>query len=97
MKLLVVEDDRLMQESIADYFGSKEWDVTVCDYGEDALELIQTIHYHLILPDVMLPGMNGFAVCRRIREISDIPVIFLTAGYRRRINSMAMPWGRMTM
>ncbi|MGN0204213.1 MAG: response regulator transcription factor [Coprococcus sp.] len=79
MNLLVVEDDKLMQEVIADYFGSKEWTVSVCDNGEDALELIKTNTCHLILLDVMLPGMNGFSVCRRIREISDVPVIFLTA------------------
>ncbi len=79
MNLLVVEDDKLIQEVIADYFGSKEWTVSVCDNGEDALELIKTNTCHLILLDVMLPGMNGFSVCRRIREISDVPVIFLTA------------------
>lgn len=78
-KLLVVEDDSLMQEAVADYFTGKGWKVQTADNGEDALELLEHHTFHLVLLDVMMPGMNGFTVCRRIREHSDVPVIFLTA------------------
>ncbi|EET61630.1 response regulator receiver domain protein [Marvinbryantia formatexigens DSM 14469] len=78
-KLLVVEDDRRLQEIISDYFESKGWQVRVTDDGEEVLEKIQTNSYQLILLDVMLPGENGFTICRKIREISDVPVIFITA------------------
>lgn len=79
LKLLIVEDDHLMQEVISDYFSSKGWQVKTADHGAQALEALQTESFHLILLDVMMPGMNGFTVCRKIREQSDVPVIFITA------------------
>lgn len=78
-RLLVVEDDRHLQEVIADYFGSKDWEVELVDDGEEVTERLRVKRYQLVLLDVMLPGMNGFSICRKIREISDIPVIFITA------------------
>lgn len=78
-KLLIVEDDRLMQEAITDYFVSKSWHVRSVATGTKALELLAQDSFHLILLDVMMPGMNGFTVCRKIREHSDIPIIFITA------------------
>lgn len=90
--MLVVEDDRLMQEVIADYFGSKDWQVTRVDNGEDALELIKTNLYQLILLDVMLPGLNGFAVCRRIRKSVIFRLFSLQRECRKKINSTGMPW-----
>ena len=79
MHLLIVEDDRALRETIADYFGSKGWQITEAANGEEALETIRTAAFQLILLDVMLPKLNGFTVCRRIREDSDVPVIFITA------------------
>lgn len=78
-RLLIVEDDHLMQEAIADYFISKGWHVQTADHGEDALELICRNSFHLVLLDVMMPGMDGFTVCRKIRKNSDMPIIFITA------------------
>ena len=77
--LLIVEDDRALRETIADYFGSKGWQITEAANGEEALETIRTAAFQLILLDVTLPKLNGFTVCRRIREDSDVPVIFITA------------------
>lgn len=79
MNLLIVEDDHALRETIADYFGSKGWQITEAANGEKALELIDTAVFQLILLDVMLPKLNGFSVCRKIREDSDVPVIFITA------------------
>ena len=78
-KLLIVEDDCLLAEAAADYFTGKGWRVETAEDGVKALELLRRKSYHLILLDVMLPGMDGFAVCRKIRKYSDIPVIFITA------------------
>lgn len=78
-RLLIVEDDRLMAEAAADYFTGKGWRVDRCGQGEAALEILERKSFHLILLDVMLPGMDGFALCRRIRRDSDVPVIFITA------------------
>lgn len=79
LKLLIVEDDRSLRESIADYFGSKDWKIEEAANGEEALQKTEEITFQLILLDVMLPKLNGFTVCRRIRENSDVPVIFITA------------------
>ena len=79
MHVLIVEDDRALRETIADYFGSKGWQITEAANGEEALETIRTAAFQLILLDVTLPKLNGFTVCRRIREDSDVPVLFITA------------------
>ena len=78
-KILLVEDDPLVQEAVMDYFISKGWRVQAADNGDDALELLALGSFHLILLDVMMPGMNGFTVCRKVRETSDIHIIFITA------------------
>lgn len=78
-RLLVVEDDPLMQEAVTDYFTGKGWDVKTAYHGEEALELLSRDNFHLILLDVMMPGMNGFTVCRKIRRNSGVPIIFITA------------------
>ena len=72
-RLLVVEDDLRLQEIILDYFGSKGWTAEAVENGGEALERIAQGSWQMILLDVMLPGMNGFTICRKIREISDVP------------------------
>ena len=79
LKILVVEDDALLAEAVSDYFGSKEWDVTIASDGDMALELFVEESYQFILLDIMLPKQNGFSVCRKIREMSDVPIFFITA------------------
>lgn len=78
-RLLIIEDDFLMAEATADYFTGKGWDVKTKEDGISALELLQRQSFHLVLLDVMMPEMDGFAVCREIRRNSDVPVIFITA------------------
>ena len=81
--LLLAEDDALLREAVTDYFGSKGWTTDTASNGVEALEKAKKGEYHLILLDVMMPGPDGFGVCRRIRSgkagPADIPVIFITA------------------
>ena len=79
MKLLIVEDDALMAEAVSDYFTAKGWEVSVRENGILALELLAQESFHLLLLDVVMPEMDGFALCRSIRESSDVPIIFITA------------------
>ena len=79
LNLLIVEDDVLLAEAIGDYFSSKGWKTDVVMDGMQALDWFEQGNYQLILLDVMLPGKNGFEVCRRIREISDVAIFFITA------------------
>lgn len=79
LRLLIVEDDRLLAEAVSDYFENKGWDTVTAYDGETALETAGEESFQMILLDVMLPGMDGFAVCRRLRETSDVPIFFITA------------------
>lgn len=78
-KILIVEDDMLLAEAIQDYFTSKEWQVAHAKDGEEAFDMFEEENYQLILLDIMLPKQNGFTVCRQIREVSDVPLFFITA------------------
>lgn len=78
-RLLIVEDDCLIAEAAADYFASKGWLVKTEENGIRALERLKRESFHLILLDVMLPFMDGFSLCKKIRQDSDVPVIFITA------------------
>ena len=79
LNLLVVEDDLLLAEAVNDYFTGKGWRVLEAHDGETALEMAEQDTWQIVLLDVMLPGKDGFEVCRRLREISDVPVFFITA------------------
>lgn len=78
-RLLIVEDDCLMAEAAADYFMSKGWEVQREENGIQALETLETKSFHLILLDVMMPKMDGWEVCKAIRQYSQTPIIMLTA------------------
>ena len=79
LRLLIVEDDRLIAEAAADYFTGKGWRVETTEDGVQALEMLEVQSFHLVLLDVMLPNRDGFAVCRQIRKSCDVPIIFITA------------------
>ena len=79
LKLLIVEDDRLLAEAVSDYFTGKGWKTDVVYDGETAVETAERKSYQMILLDVMLPGRDGFSVCRKIREMTGTPVFFITA------------------
>src|SRR5512142_2140559 len=80
-RLLVVEDDIDIGNMLKIYFGGMEYDVDVAVRGSDALEKTKHQMPHLIVLDIMLPDIDGYEVCRNLRQnmrTSHIPVIFLT-------------------
>jgi len=79
LKLLIVEDDKILGQLIRDYFARKGWETVVTADGEQAMEVFEEESFQLILLDVMLPKQDGFFVCRKIREQSDVPIFFITA------------------
>lgn len=79
LKVLVVEDEARIARLIRANLAVSGYVVTLCQNGEEALELVDRIDPDLILLDVMLPGMDGFSVCKRIREFSQVPIIMVTA------------------
>lgn len=78
-KVLIVEDEELMREVIKDYFEDGGFEVTECGDGLEALELADDYDYDIILLDIMIPGVDGFSVCRRLRKTKDVPIIMITA------------------
>ena len=78
-KLLIVEDDPMLGKLISHYFKKRDWDTVIASDGEIALEKFETESFHLILLDVMLPKQDGFTICRKIRQTSNIPIFFITA------------------
>lgn len=81
-RILLVEDDDQIREVITDYFCAKSSgniDMTVASDGDAGLDLIMNDDFDLIMLDVMLPGIDGFTLCRRIRSKKDVPLLFLTA------------------
>ena len=81
MRLLVVEDNRDILANLADYLALKGYAVDCAQDGLTGLHLAATNRYDLIVLDVMLPGMDGYTLCRHLREGEgrDTPVIMLTA------------------
>lgn len=82
-RVLLVEDDSQIREVVGDYF--KRRDKITLDLAEDGnagLSKVLNEKYDLILLDIMMPGLDGFELCKIIRKRSDIPVVFLTGKVR---------------
>ena len=78
-KILIVDDDKNISELLRLYLDKEGYE-TVCAFdGEEALAVFNEEHPNLILLDIMLPKIDGRQVCREIREVSDTPIIMLTA------------------
>lgn len=79
MKILLAEDHDNLREIIEDYLVVHGYVVESFDNGEDAYYSFLTESYDLVLLDVMMPKMDGFTLCKKIREKEEIPIIFITA------------------
>ena len=78
-KILIVDDDPSISELISLYLNKERYDTKCVEDGEEALKAFESYKPDLILLDLMLPGMDGYQVCREIRSKSDTPVIMLSA------------------
>ncbi len=77
--ILVVEDDTTLRETLEYNLSRQEYNVRAVGDGLTALETARKIHPDLVLLDLMLPGMDGFEVCRILRQEMNIPILILTA------------------
>jgi Response regulators consisting of a CheY-like receiver domain and a winged-helix DNA-binding domain len=77
--ILIVEDEPILREIMKDYFENEGYAVLEAADGKEALALFQAHDVHLIILDIMLPELDGWSVCQRIRKISRVPIIMLTA------------------
>ena len=78
-KVLIVEDDILIAEIERDYLEAEQFETTICQNGQEGLRRALEEDYDLVILDVMLPGINGFAICREIRREKDVAIIMVTA------------------
>jgi len=78
-RILVVDDEPSITEFVSYNLKKEGYDVSVAENGDEALELAAAKPFDLVVLDVMLPGMDGYEVCRRLRATSSVPVLFLSA------------------
>lgn len=78
-KILIVDDDNNIAELIALYLTKECFETKIVNDGEEALKKFASFHPDLIILDLMLPGIDGYQVCREIRHTSDVPIIMLSA------------------
>ncbi len=78
-KILIVDDDNNIAELVSLYLTKECFDTKIANDGEEALSTFASYQPNLILLDLMLPGIDGNEVCRRIRKTSDVPIIMLSA------------------
>lgn len=78
-KILIIEDDADIAAIEQDYLELSGYEVSVCHNGTDGLSAALNEDFDLLLLDIMLPGTDGLAICRRVRENKDIPILMVTA------------------
>ena len=79
MRLLVVDDEEDMREVIVEYAKYENYEVVEAENGFDAIELVKTNDFDLIVMDIMMPKIDGFTTVKEIKKIKDIPIIMLSA------------------
>jgi DNA-binding response OmpR family regulator len=78
-KILLIEDDVSIAELQRDYLEINHFNVNIQHTGDAGLQLALQNHYDLIILDIMLPGVNGFEICKQIRAVKNIPILFVSA------------------
>lgn len=78
-KILVVEDDSSIQELLVEFLSSQGYSVDFSSDGVDGIQKFKKGEYDLVILDIMMPNLDGYGVCKMIRQTSKVPIIFLTA------------------
>lgn len=79
LDILIVEDNPEIAQLLCDFLRAEDYTVSVADSGEKALSLYERYGAKLLVLDVMLPGLDGFAVCAKVRERSNTPILIVSA------------------
>lgn len=78
-KVILIEDEVKLARFVELELRYEGYDVTVCHDGREGLQMVTDGNYYMILLDLMLPGLTGIEICRRVRKFSNVPIIMLTA------------------
>ena len=79
MDILIVEDNKELADLLCDFLRRENYTVSAAESGEKALSLYERYGARLIVLDIMLPGRDGFGVCKKIREESNVPILIVSA------------------
>ena len=80
IKILVADDDAVFRELVCDILHKESWECIQAGNGQEALDLFFAVKgIDLVIMDVMMPKMDGFTLCKKIREKEEIPILFITA------------------
>lgn len=77
--ILLVEDEDILREIVKDYLLNEGFGVLEAADGKEALTIFENHEVHLMILDIMLPELDGWSICRRVRKTSNVPIIMLTA------------------
>ncbi len=77
--ILIIEDDRDIAEVERDYLTINGFNADIADNGITGIDKVKQGDYDLVLLDLMLPGLDGFSVCKKLRQITDVPILMVTA------------------
>ncbi len=78
-KILIIEDEESIAELEKDYLELSNFEVEIVNRGDDGLKRALEEEFDLFIIDLMLPGMDGFEICKNIREVKDVPVLMVSA------------------
>ena len=78
-RILIIEDEEVIADLEKDYLELSDFQVDICNKGDQGLQAALTGEYDLIILDLMLPVMDGFDVCMRIREKKNVPILMVSA------------------
>ena len=78
-KILIIEDEEAIADLEKDYLELSGFEVKICNTGDEGLQTALREEFDLIVLDLMLPGLDGFEVCKRVREEKNIPIIMVSA------------------
>ena len=80
-RILVVDDELLIRDLLYDFFTTQDWDISIAEDGQKAIDYLKNKEYDIVLTDLKMPDMNGMDLTGRIRSLyGDLPVIIMT-GY----------------
>jgi DNA-binding response OmpR family regulator len=89
-KLLIIEDDTDLVRALEVYFSRVGYEVSSAIDGREGLQKLYNERPDIVILDIALPKMDGWEVCSRIRELSDVPLVILTARVRGRLHRQAI-------
>ena len=77
--VLTIDDDTAITELLAMLLRTHGYEVKTANSGEDGVDAVKRLNPHVVILDLMMPGMDGWQVCKSVREFSDVPIVILSA------------------